>query len=133
VRVRSGWQASSTSDEEGPATSYGRPYLLATTHAHLADTGAGGHADKELRNRRSVEASSSPEQDWGTDRKRWERAEAYGIDHAWTYDHQAWRPLADGPWHATVPTPVGAAMFSYASATSTQTAARPMCATARRA
>jgi alkanesulfonate monooxygenase SsuD/methylene tetrahydromethanopterin reductase-like flavin-dependent oxidoreductase (luciferase family) len=51
-----------------------------------------------------------PERDWVVDRERWERAEAYGFDHAWTYDHLAWRSLADGPWHATVPTLVGAAL-----------------------
>jgi alkanesulfonate monooxygenase SsuD/methylene tetrahydromethanopterin reductase-like flavin-dependent oxidoreductase (luciferase family) len=51
-----------------------------------------------------------PEQDWDTDRNRWVRAESYGFDHAWTYDHLAWRTLADGPWHATVPTLVGAAL-----------------------
>src|SRR5659263_558528 len=27
----------------------------------------------------------------------------YGFDHAWTYDHLAWRSLADEPWFATVP------------------------------
>ncbi|MDQ8705151.1 LLM class flavin-dependent oxidoreductase [Streptomyces sp. LHD-70] len=51
-----------------------------------------------------------PEQDWDTDRERWERADAYGFDHAWTYDHLAWRTLADGPWHATIPTLVAAAL-----------------------
>lgn len=51
-----------------------------------------------------------PEQDWDTDRRRWELADSYGFDHAWTYDHLAWRTLADGPWHATVPTLVAAAL-----------------------
>lgn len=45
-----------------------------------------------------------PELDWSRDRKRWERVERYGFDHAWIYDHLAWRTLADGPWHATIPT-----------------------------
>lgn len=53
-----------------------------------------------------------PEQDWEFDRRRWERAEAYGFDQAWTYDHLAWRRLADGPWHATVPTLVAAALVT---------------------
>lgn len=53
-----------------------------------------------------------PEQDWDIDRQRWERAEAYGFDQAWTYDHLAWRALADGPWHATVPTLVAAALVT---------------------
>lgn len=51
-----------------------------------------------------------PEQDWDVDRRRWERAEVYGFDRAWTYDHLAWRALADGPWHATMPTLAGAAL-----------------------
>lgn len=53
-----------------------------------------------------------PEQDWDTDRDRWERADSYGFDHAWTYDHLAWRTMADGPWHATVPTLVAAALVT---------------------
>jgi alkanesulfonate monooxygenase SsuD/methylene tetrahydromethanopterin reductase-like flavin-dependent oxidoreductase (luciferase family) len=51
-----------------------------------------------------------PERDWDVDRERWQRAETYGFDHVWTYDHLAWRSLADGPWHATVPTLVAAAL-----------------------
>jgi alkanesulfonate monooxygenase SsuD/methylene tetrahydromethanopterin reductase-like flavin-dependent oxidoreductase (luciferase family) len=51
-----------------------------------------------------------PERDWDVDRERWQRAETFGFDHVWTYDHLAWRSLADGPWHATVPTLVAAAL-----------------------
>lgn len=51
-----------------------------------------------------------PEHDWDVDRKRWRRADEYGFDHAWTYDHLAWRSLADGPWHATIPTLTAAAL-----------------------
>lgn len=51
-----------------------------------------------------------PELDWARDRERWRRAEAYGFDHAWTYDHLAWRTLADGPWHGTISTLVAAAL-----------------------
>jgi alkanesulfonate monooxygenase SsuD/methylene tetrahydromethanopterin reductase-like flavin-dependent oxidoreductase (luciferase family) len=36
-------------------------------------------------------------------RERWQQLEAWGFDHAWTYDHLAWRSLADEPWFATVP------------------------------
>jgi hypothetical protein len=43
---------------------------------------------------------------------RWQRAEELGFDHAWTYDHLAWRTLADGPWHATVPTLTAAALVT---------------------
>jgi alkanesulfonate monooxygenase SsuD/methylene tetrahydromethanopterin reductase-like flavin-dependent oxidoreductase (luciferase family) len=51
-----------------------------------------------------------PEGNWDVDRERWQRAETYGFDHVWTYDHLAWRSLADGPWHATIPTLVAAAL-----------------------
>ncbi|MCV2395267.1 LLM class flavin-dependent oxidoreductase [Actinotalea sp. M2MS4P-6] len=44
-----------------------------------------------------------PEQRWAADAARWRAAEEWGFDHAWTYDHLAWRSLADGPWLATVP------------------------------
>ncbi|MCW2811657.1 MAG: class flavin-dependent oxidoreductase [Friedmanniella sp.] len=51
-----------------------------------------------------------PELDWTADRLRWQRVEALGFPHAWTYDHLAWRSLADGPWHATIPTLTAAAL-----------------------
>ncbi len=44
-----------------------------------------------------------PQDRWADARPRWQRAEEYGFDHAWTYDHLAWRSLADEPWFATVP------------------------------
>jgi alkanesulfonate monooxygenase SsuD/methylene tetrahydromethanopterin reductase-like flavin-dependent oxidoreductase (luciferase family) len=44
-----------------------------------------------------------PQDRWATAKDRWRRAEEYGFDHAWTYDHLAWRSLADEPWFATVP------------------------------
>ncbi|WP_182112862.1 MULTISPECIES: LLM class flavin-dependent oxidoreductase [unclassified Actinotalea] len=44
-----------------------------------------------------------PQERWAVDRHRWVRAEEYGFDHLWTYDHLAWRSLADEPWLATVP------------------------------
>jgi alkanesulfonate monooxygenase SsuD/methylene tetrahydromethanopterin reductase-like flavin-dependent oxidoreductase (luciferase family) len=34
----------------------------------------------------------------------WCRAEELGFDHAWTYDHLAWRSLRDSTWFAAVPT-----------------------------
>ena len=46
---------------------------------------------------------------WSEQADRWRRAEAYGFDHGWTYDHLTWDPLADLPWGATVPTLVAAA------------------------
>ncbi|MGI3779781.1 MAG: LLM class flavin-dependent oxidoreductase [Janthinobacterium lividum] len=51
-----------------------------------------------------------PELDWTVDRERWRAVEAYGYDHAWTFDHLAWRSLADSPWFATVPTLTAAAL-----------------------
>jgi alkanesulfonate monooxygenase SsuD/methylene tetrahydromethanopterin reductase-like flavin-dependent oxidoreductase (luciferase family) len=44
-----------------------------------------------------------PQDRWPQARGRWQRAEEYGFDHAWTYDHLAWRTLVDEPWFATVP------------------------------
>ena len=51
-----------------------------------------------------------PELAWAEDRARWQAVEAYGYDHAWTFDHLAWRSLADSPWFATVPTLTAAAL-----------------------
>jgi len=45
-----------------------------------------------------------PQADWPEAARRWRGAEDYGFDHAWTYDHLAWRGLAGERWHATVPT-----------------------------
>jgi len=44
-----------------------------------------------------------PQERWALAREKWLRAETYGFDHAWTYDHLAWRTLVDEPWFATVP------------------------------
>jgi alkanesulfonate monooxygenase SsuD/methylene tetrahydromethanopterin reductase-like flavin-dependent oxidoreductase (luciferase family) len=44
--------------------------------------------------------------------RRWQRAEQYGFDHAWTYDHLGWRDLIDGPWFDAVPTLTAAAMVT---------------------
>jgi alkanesulfonate monooxygenase SsuD/methylene tetrahydromethanopterin reductase-like flavin-dependent oxidoreductase (luciferase family) len=51
-----------------------------------------------------------PELRWPEQRRLWQRAEALGFDHAWTYDHLAWRSLADGPWFGAVPTLTAAAL-----------------------
>jgi alkanesulfonate monooxygenase SsuD/methylene tetrahydromethanopterin reductase-like flavin-dependent oxidoreductase (luciferase family) len=50
-----------------------------------------------------------PELRWADARERWTRAEEYGFAHAWTYDHLAWRDLADGPWFDSVVTLTAAA------------------------
>jgi len=44
-----------------------------------------------------------PQDRWPVAREKWRRAEQWGFDHAWTYDHLAWRTLVDEPWFATVP------------------------------
>ncbi|MGW5362042.1 LLM class flavin-dependent oxidoreductase [Actinopolymorpha pittospori] len=53
-----------------------------------------------------------PEYRWPQAAPLWRRAEDYGFDHAWTYDHLAWRSLADGPWFGTVPTLTAASMVT---------------------
>ena len=50
-----------------------------------------------------------PDRRWAASGPRWRRAEEYGFDHAWTYDHLGWRDLADGPWFDAVPTLTAAA------------------------
>jgi alkanesulfonate monooxygenase SsuD/methylene tetrahydromethanopterin reductase-like flavin-dependent oxidoreductase (luciferase family) len=50
-----------------------------------------------------------PQYDWPEAARRWRAAEEYGFDHAWTYDHLAWRGLAGERWHAMVPTLTAAA------------------------
>ncbi|KXO97715.1 LLM class flavin-dependent oxidoreductase [Tsukamurella pseudospumae] len=44
-----------------------------------------------------------PQYPWPEARRRWQKAEELGFDHAWTYDHLSWRTLADQPWGATIP------------------------------
>lgn len=50
-----------------------------------------------------------PQHDWPEAARYWRGAEELGFDHAWTYDHLAWRSLAGERWHATVPTLTAAA------------------------
>ncbi|WP_019546407.1 LLM class flavin-dependent oxidoreductase [Streptomyces sulphureus] len=45
-----------------------------------------------------------PEYRWSEAVGKWQRAESYGFDHAWTFDHLGWRGLVDGPWFDAVPT-----------------------------
>jgi alkanesulfonate monooxygenase SsuD/methylene tetrahydromethanopterin reductase-like flavin-dependent oxidoreductase (luciferase family) len=49
---------------------------------------------------------------WATSSERWRRAEEYGFDHAWTYDHIGWGDLVAGPWFDAVPTLAAAAMVT---------------------
>ncbi|MBM4266562.1 MAG: LLM class flavin-dependent oxidoreductase [Deltaproteobacteria bacterium] len=50
-----------------------------------------------------------PELPWSAARDVWRRAEELGCDHAWTYDHLAWRSLRDSAWYGAVPTLAAAA------------------------
>ncbi len=40
---------------------------------------------------------------WSTARALWRQVEELGFDHAWTYDHLAWRSLRDATWFGAVP------------------------------
>lgn len=51
-----------------------------------------------------------PEYPWAVAQGIWKRAEELGFDHAWTYDHIAWRSLRDSPWFGAVPTLTAAAL-----------------------
>jgi alkanesulfonate monooxygenase SsuD/methylene tetrahydromethanopterin reductase-like flavin-dependent oxidoreductase (luciferase family) len=53
-----------------------------------------------------------PEHRWPAAADMWSRAEALGFDHAWTFDHIAWRQLRDAPWFAAVPTLAAAGMVT---------------------
>lgn len=54
-----------------------------------------------------------PQHRWSEAAPLWRRAEEYGFDTAWTYDHLAWRSLADEPWFGTVPTLTAAATVTH--------------------
>ena len=51
-----------------------------------------------------------PEERWADARPQWQQLDTWGFHSAWTYDHLAWRSLADGPWFATVPVLAAAAL-----------------------
>jgi len=51
-----------------------------------------------------------PELHWPEAGARWARAEELGFDHAWTYDHLAWRTLRDSDWFGAVPVLAAAAV-----------------------
>jgi len=53
-----------------------------------------------------------PEARWSVARERWQRADALGFDHAWTYDHLAWRSFRDADWFGAVPTLAAAAQVT---------------------
>ncbi len=51
-----------------------------------------------------------PEQRWVDAAPQWQQLDEWGFHSAWTYDHLAWRSLADEPWFATVPVLAAAAL-----------------------
>ena len=53
-----------------------------------------------------------PDHRWSTARRRWQLAEEYGFDEAWTYDHLGWRDLVNGPWFDAVTTLTAAAQVT---------------------
>jgi alkanesulfonate monooxygenase SsuD/methylene tetrahydromethanopterin reductase-like flavin-dependent oxidoreductase (luciferase family) len=55
-----------------------------------------------------------PEHSLPAAEKIWCRAEELGLDHAWTYDHIAWRTLRDARWFGAVPTLTAAATVTRA-------------------
>ncbi len=50
-----------------------------------------------------------PQFRWPEARVRWKSLEDRGFAHGWSYDHLAWRELADQPWYGTIPTLTAAA------------------------
>jgi alkanesulfonate monooxygenase SsuD/methylene tetrahydromethanopterin reductase-like flavin-dependent oxidoreductase (luciferase family) len=50
-----------------------------------------------------------PEFPWQRAEALWRRVEELGFDHAWTYDHLAWRSLRDADWFGAVPVLAAAA------------------------
>lgn len=50
-----------------------------------------------------------PQYRWPEACARWKSLEDRGFAHGWTYDHLAWRDLAEQPWFGTVPTLTAAA------------------------
>ena len=55
-----------------------------------------------------------PQFSWPEARARWKSLEDRGFAHGWTYDHLAWRDLAEQTWFGTIPT-----LTAAATATST--------------
>lgn len=53
-----------------------------------------------------------PEERWSQAAPKWQAAESYGFDHAWTYDHIGWRSFVDKPWFSAMPTLTGAALVT---------------------
>ncbi|MFF4393536.1 LLM class flavin-dependent oxidoreductase [Streptomyces sp. NPDC001552] len=50
-----------------------------------------------------------PSSHWKTARHSWRLADEMGFEHAWTYDHVAWRERLGSTWYAAMPTLAAAA------------------------
>lgn len=53
-----------------------------------------------------------PEYKWKNGYTLWQRAEALGFDHVWTYDHLTWRSFRKKAWFSAIPTLTAAAMVT---------------------
>lgn len=53
-----------------------------------------------------------PDRSWRAAAEKWQRAEALGFDHVWTYDHVVWDGLRDSPWFGAVPTLAAAGLVT---------------------
>jgi alkanesulfonate monooxygenase SsuD/methylene tetrahydromethanopterin reductase-like flavin-dependent oxidoreductase (luciferase family) len=53
-----------------------------------------------------------PDAPWSEAAARWRAADAMRFEHAWTYDHLAWRTLRDATWFAAIPTLTAAALVT---------------------
>ena len=74
--------------------------------------GGGRHAAAPATNKTAVRLGALilPDRPWSEAKPLWQRAEAMGFDHVWTYDHLAWRSLRDSTWFGAMPTLTAAAM-----------------------
>lgn len=54
-----------------------------------------------------------PEYPWREAKPLWQRAEALGFDHAWTYDHLTWRSFRNKAWFAAIPTLTAVALATH--------------------
>ncbi len=68
-------------------------------------SGATDHSSRRVR----LGVIILPEHRWPHAQALWRRAEELGFDHAWTYDHLAWRSLRDATWFGAIPTLTAAA------------------------
>ncbi len=78
-------------------------------HGNVAAGESKGQPGKDAVESMRIGIIILPIERWPSQAEQWRRAEAYGFDHAWTYDHLTWDPLTSYPWGATTTTLAGAA------------------------